>query len=126
MFLERPSLSAFAVMAVLMASMRWTGAFLLGSTRHRSTIIRAPQVRIKLRAVAENVAPEASSPSLEMPVALPRSVSPSSLADFKQCPMKYRYKYIERIPEPPQEALVRGNMIHTALEMVSTHTAASK
>ena len=52
------------------------------------------------------------------PVKLPRSVSPSSLGDFKQCPRLYRFRHIERIPEPPSGAMVRGIMVHDALEKV--------
>ena len=49
----------------------------------------------------------------------PRSrpaLSPSRAADFKQCPLKYRLRAIDRIPEPPSRAAVRGTVVHAVLE----------
>lgn len=43
----------------------------------------------------------------------------SKLFMYEQCPMRFRLKYIERMPEPPQPAdspLERGNRIHKHLE----------
>ena len=37
--------------------------------------------------------------SFEQP--LPKSLSPSRLADFQACPRRYQYASIERIPQPP-------------------------
>lgn len=53
------------------------------------------------------------------PLSPPKTISPSSIADFKTCPQLYRFRYIDKVPEPPKEALVRGSMIHEALEKVS-------
>ncbi|APE34459.1 recombinase RecB [Nocardia mangyaensis] len=49
----------------------------------------------------------------------PRSrpaLSPSRASDFKQCPLKYRLRAIDRIPEPPSRAAVRGTVVHAVLE----------
>ncbi|WP_020497787.1 PD-(D/E)XK nuclease family protein [Sciscionella marina] len=48
----------------------------------------------------------------------PRSIalSPSRAADFKQCPLLYRFRAIDRIPERPSEAQVRGTVVHAVLE----------
>ncbi|MFE3543230.1 RecB family exonuclease [Nocardia sp. NPDC059177] len=51
--------------------------------------------------------------------AAPRSrpaLSPSRASDFKQCPLKYRLRAIDRIPEPPSRAAVRGTVVHAVLE----------
>ncbi|MFC6012159.1 RecB family exonuclease [Nocardia lasii] len=51
------------------------------------------------------------------PVARSRpALSPSRAADFKQCPLKYRLRAIDRIPEPPSRAAVRGTVVHAVLE----------
>jgi putative RecB family exonuclease len=49
------------------------------------------------------------------PVARP-ALSPSRAADFKQCPLLYRYRAIDRLPEPPSTAQLRGSLVHAALE----------
>ncbi|MEV6060177.1 RecB family exonuclease [Nocardia asteroides] len=51
--------------------------------------------------------------------AAPRSrpaLSPSRAADFKQCPLKYRLRAVDRVPEPPSRAAVRGTVVHAVLE----------
>ncbi len=45
-----------------------------------------------------------------------RIQSSSSINLYKQCPRKYYYKYIQKIPEPPSIHCVRGNIVHSALE----------
>lgn len=42
--------------------------------------------------------------------------SASSINLYKQCPRKYYYKYIQKLPEPPSIHTVRGNIVHEALE----------
>ncbi|GAA5052968.1 RecB family exonuclease [Nocardia callitridis] len=36
--------------------------------------------------------------------------------DFKQCPLKYRLRAIDRVPEPPTRNAVRGTVVHAVLE----------
>lgn len=40
----------------------------------------------------------------------------SRLADYEKCPALYRYRHIEKLPEPKGDALTRGIAIHTKLE----------
>jgi RecB family exonuclease len=40
----------------------------------------------------------------------------SSLDTFEQCPRRWKHKYIDRLPDPPGEALQRGIAVHSALE----------
>jgi putative RecB family exonuclease len=49
------------------------------------------------------------------PAALP-SLSPSRAADFKTCPLLYRFRTIDRIPEPPSPDQARGTLVHAVLE----------
>jgi putative RecB family exonuclease len=44
------------------------------------------------------------------------SLSPSRAADFKSCPLLYRLRCIDRLPEPPSSAAARGTMVHAVLE----------
>ncbi|APA99176.1 hypothetical protein NS506_05130 [Nocardia seriolae] len=44
------------------------------------------------------------------------ALSPSRAIDFKQCPLKYRLRVIDQIPEPPSKAAVRGTVVHAVLE----------
>ncbi len=46
------------------------------------------------------------------------SLSPSRAADFKQCPLLYRFRVIDRIPEPPSPAATRGTLVHAVLEQL--------
>ncbi len=45
-----------------------------------------------------------------------RIESPSSINLFKQCPRKYYYQYIEKLPTSTSIHLVRGNVVHSVLE----------
>jgi putative RecB family exonuclease len=44
------------------------------------------------------------------------ALSPSRAADFKQCPLLYRFRAIDRLPEPTSAAQLRGSVVHAALE----------
>ena len=48
-------------------------------------------------------------------VTLP-SLSPSRAGDFKSCPLRYRLRVIDKLPEPPSLAAVRGTLVHAVLE----------
>ncbi|WP_375483804.1 RecB family exonuclease [uncultured Mycobacterium sp.] len=50
--------------------------------------------------------------------ALRPALSPSRAADFKQCPLLYRFRAIDRLPEPPSTAQLRGSVVHAALEQL--------
>jgi putative RecB family exonuclease len=52
-----------------------------------------------------------------MPQAVrPQQLSPSRAADFKQCPLLYRFRAVDRLPEPPSRAQVQGTLVHAVLE----------
>ncbi|OLT46724.1 recombinase RecB [Saccharomonospora sp. CUA-673] len=44
------------------------------------------------------------------------ALSPSRAGDFKQCPLLYRFRSVDRLPEPPTQAQVRGTLVHSVLE----------
>ena len=45
-----------------------------------------------------------------------RSLSPSRAQDFQSCPLLYRFRVLDRLPEPPSPAAVRGTLVHAVLE----------
>lgn len=44
------------------------------------------------------------------------SLSPSRAGDFLQCPLLYRFRVLDRLPEPPSPAAARGTVVHAVLE----------
>jgi putative RecB family exonuclease len=56
--------------------------------------------------------PEAGPPPRSVPVHL----SPSSAATFAQCPRRWRFRYVERLPDPPGAPALVGTLVHRVLE----------
>ena len=48
----------------------------------------------------------------------PKSLSPSSIAEFLACPQSFLFQYIYNLKQPITTALVKGSMCHTALEQL--------
>lgn len=46
------------------------------------------------------------------------ALSPSRATDFKQCPLLYRCRAIDRLPEATSAAQLRGSVVHAALEQL--------
>jgi putative RecB family exonuclease len=44
------------------------------------------------------------------------SLSPSRAADFKTCPLLYRFRTIDRLPQAPSREATRGTVVHAVLE----------
>lgn len=53
-----------------------------------------------------------------MSLAPPRTVSPSALSSFTDCPLAYRFSYVDRLPQPPSPAASKGTLVHRALELL--------
>ena len=47
---------------------------------------------------------------------LPTALSPSRASDFLQCPLLFRFRTIDRLPEAPSAAALRGTLVHACLE----------
>ncbi|MDE1976366.1 MAG: PD-(D/E)XK nuclease family protein [Elusimicrobia bacterium] len=47
---------------------------------------------------------------------LPRPLSHSSISLYAECPQKYKFRYIDRIPEKPKHYFSFGSSVHSALE----------
>ena len=66
-----------------------------------------------------------SVPPVVLPSA-PASLSPSRASDFMQCPLLYRFRVIDRLPEKPSEAATRGTLVHAVLERLFDAPAAER
>src|SRR6266567_7410677 len=110
-------------------SLRWVGDL--------SAVTRAgpvPQAGPGPEAAACADGPEASQPEAGQPEAgeaeaaeLPRrSLSPSRAGDFLTCPLLYRFRVVDRLPEPPSPAAARGTLVHAVLERLFDHPAAAR
>ena len=44
------------------------------------------------------------------------ALSPSRASDFMTCPLLYRYRTIDRLPEEPSADALRGTLVHKVLE----------
>ena len=53
---------------------------------------------------------------VDMPVRLPSALSPSRAADFMQCPLMFRLRVVDKVPEPPNAAATRGTLVHAVLD----------
>jgi putative RecB family exonuclease len=56
----------------------------------------------------------------------PAALSPSRASDFMTCPLLYRFRVIDRIPEPPTPATARGTLVHAVLERLFDRPAAER
>ncbi|MFM9367828.1 RecB family exonuclease [Streptomyces sp. Da 82-17] len=56
----------------------------------------------------------------------PASLSPSRASDFMQCPLLYRFRVIDKLPEKPSEAATRGTLVHAVLERLFDAPAAER
>ncbi|WP_255432532.1 PD-(D/E)XK nuclease family protein [Cellulomonas sp. SLBN-39] len=62
------------------------------------------------------------------PQASPRvpGLSPSRANDFLQCPLLFRLRVVDRLPEPSSTAAARGTLVHAVLEQLFDLPAADR
>ncbi|MET0415729.1 MAG: PD-(D/E)XK nuclease family protein [Actinoplanes sp.] len=68
--------------------------------------------------------PAGSAPAGERPAG--PSLSPSRAADFKTCPLLFRFRTIDKLPEQPTADQVRGTLVHAVLESLFDLPAAER
>src|ERR1700761_3270810 len=71
--------------------------------------------------IVEHAAPESTiclPPEAGLRPPSKPALSPSRAADFKQCPLLYRFRAIDRLPEAPSPAQLRGSVVHAALQQL--------
>ncbi|WP_205739710.1 PD-(D/E)XK nuclease family protein [Georgenia sp. SYP-B2076] len=54
------------------------------------------------------------------------ALSPSRAKDFMQCPLLFRFRTVDRLPEPPSPAAVKGSLVHAVLEHLFDLPAAGR
>lgn len=54
------------------------------------------------------------------------AISPSRASDFKKCPLKFRYRVIDSLPEPPSLEALRGTLVHSVLEYLYLEPPAAR
>jgi putative RecB family exonuclease len=54
------------------------------------------------------------------------SLSPSRAADFKTCPLLFRFRTIDKLPEQPSADQARGTLVHAVLERLFDLPAADR
>ncbi len=62
---------------------------------------------------------DSPAPALSTPVdgvEVLGALSPSRAGDFLTCPLRYRFRSIDKLPEPPSPDAVRGTLVHKVLE----------
>ena len=57
-----------------------------------------------------------SPPDVDLPLPVLGSLSPSRAGDFMTCPLLFRYRTIDRLPQAPSSAATRGTLVHAVLE----------
>ncbi len=68
----------------------------------------------------------APSPSDTETVPPVPSLSPSRASDFMTCPLLYRFRVLDRLPERPSPAATRGTVVHAVLERLFDLPAADR
>jgi putative RecB family exonuclease len=61
-----------------------------------------------------------------MALAVPPTLSPSSMGTFTSCPLAFRFSYLERLPEPPSAPASKGTLVHLALQHLMWRPAADR
>ena len=57
---------------------------------------------------------------------LPFALSPSRASDFRNCPQLFKFRAIDRLPEPRSIAALRGTIAHVVLQRLYDHPAAAR
>ena len=47
---------------------------------------------------------------------MPKYLSPSSASSYRECARRWKFRYVDRLPDPPGEAAVTGTFAHMVLE----------
>jgi putative RecB family exonuclease len=71
-------------------------------------------------------APDLVAPAADAAAEVDWALSPSRALDFKTCALLYRYRVIDRLPEPPSLEAARGSVVHGILEQLFELPAAGR
>ncbi|USR78672.1 RecB family exonuclease [Arcanobacterium pinnipediorum] len=54
------------------------------------------------------------------------ALSPSRASDFRSCPLKFRFRVIDKLSEPPSVEALRGTIVHAVLEHLFDRPASDR
>ncbi|MDQ6648677.1 MAG: PD-(D/E)XK nuclease family protein [Actinomycetota bacterium] len=74
----------------------------------------------------DRVAVPAPAAPVDLPSPVVGSLSPSRAGDFLTCPLLYRFRTIDRLPQRPSSAAARGTLVHAVLERLFDLPAAER
>ena len=57
---------------------------------------------------------------------LPRSFSVSAAGLWRQCPLRWRFRYVDKRPDPPGEPALLGTFVHRVLELLCAQPAGTR
>ncbi|MGV9913270.1 RecB family exonuclease [Streptomyces tendae] len=98
-----------------------------GSARPTAAVVDQPETAVESGAPAAKTVAAVAAPAVAAPSVIPpTSLSPSRAGDFMQCPLLYRFRVIDRLPEKPSEAATRGTLVHAVLERLFDAPAAER
>ncbi len=78
--------------------------------------VLCPTVVVVKEVAALEVPAPAPAPAEEEQRPSGPALSPSRAGDFMTCPLLYRFRVIDKLPEPPSPAAARGTLVHAVLE----------
>src|ERR1700742_3446755 len=78
--------------------------------------VGAPSYRLDMSEISTRPAP--APPTDPVVAVIEGSLSPSRAGDFKTCPLLYRFRTIDRLPETPDRAATRGTVVHAVLQQL--------
>jgi putative RecB family exonuclease len=64
--------------------------------------------------------------AVDVPLPVIGSLSPSRAGDFMTCPLLFRYRTIDKLPQAPSSAATRGTLVHAVLERLFDLPAAER
>ncbi|MDP9100590.1 MAG: PD-(D/E)XK nuclease family protein [Actinomycetota bacterium] len=70
--------------------------------------------------------PVAAAEPVELGLPVLGSLSPSRAGDFMTCPLLFRFRTIDRLPQVPSPAATRGTVVHAVLERLFDLPAAER
>ncbi len=83
-------------------------------------------LRRTVTGMSSAAAPEQPVAAVPGPAPVRAALSPSRAGDFMQCPLLYRFRAIDRLPQAPSPAAVRGTVVHAVLERLFDLPAAER
>jgi putative RecB family exonuclease len=75
---------------------------------------------------AEALLLDHAAPADERTPGMPRHLSPSSASMFEQCARRWKFRYLDRLPDPPGAAALAGTFAHKVLELLFQHPPAQR